>query len=445
MRAEAHIPQADEALRVLFLKFKEDPGSSAFEDLADALLARGHAGEARLVAEHGLQLNPTNANGRVHRAAALLAQGHARMAYVELLRALAIEPTNHRGMRLLGRVYVEAGLPERAAQLLAQRHLNNAAPISRAPSTVDARPLVEPQRKPEIQAPPPPPPPPPKLPAAVHRAVLEKAEPDATPDEDISNLFASLTKDLGLGSGEPAIPTRVEVTQIMRIRRLPRDGHEDELSSIDGPIVDSTQPGRVEVETGAPPRDLLFDVVTSPQFSGLGLAEDEPLFNDGQRAVQPATDELAQTTHDTVDEDEGVPLKMSQLQAAIAEEADPLLGKLSAGHQAIEPPPDLPPVPPAPDVAYLKRFERGQRRSEPPPETGEMPPVPARSNAIVIKRRSPTVRLLWVATALLLVYLAGLGYAMRGDLEVWMNPPSAAGLKSKADPPKAEQADRRSP
>jgi hypothetical protein len=102
----------------------------------------------------------------------------------------------------------------------------------------------------------------------------------------------------------------------------------------------------------------------------------------------------AQTTHDTVDEDEGVPLKMSQLQAAIAEEADPLLGKLSAGHQAIEPPPDLPPVPPAPDVAYLKRFERGQRRSEPPPETGEMPPVPAHNNTIIIKRRSPTVRLL---------------------------------------------------
>jgi hypothetical protein len=423
VRAEAHIPQADEALRVLFLKFKEDPGSSAFEDLADALLARGHAGEARLVAEHGLQLNPTNANGRVHRAAALLAQGHARMAYVELLRALAIEPTNHRGMRLLGRVYVEAGLPERAAQLLAQRHLHNAAPISRAPSTVDARPLVEPPKKPEVQPPPPPPAPSPKPPAAVHRAVLEKAEPEATPDEDISNLFASLTKDLGLGSGEPAIPTRVEVTQIMRIRRLPRDGHEDELSSIDGPIVDSTQPGRVEVESGAPPRDLLF--------------------NDGQRAVQPAADELAQTTHDTVDEDGGVPLKMSQLQAAIAEEADPLLGKLTAGHQAIEPPPELPP---APDVAYLKRFERGQRRSEPPPATAELPPAGARSAAIVIKRRSPTVRLLWVATALLLVYLAGLGYFVRDDLAAWMNPPSAAGSKGKAEAPSAaEQADRRSP
>lgn len=104
MRAEAHIPQADEALRVLFLKFKEDPGSSAFEDLADALLARGHAGEARLVAEHGLQLNPTNANGRVHRAAALLAQGHARMAYVELLRALA-----SRGLMALG-----SGAPDAA-------------------------------------------------------------------------------------------------------------------------------------------------------------------------------------------------------------------------------------------------------------------------------------------------------------------------------------------
>ncbi|MFO0726815.1 MAG: hypothetical protein U1E65_23725 [Myxococcota bacterium] len=427
MRAEAHIPQADEALRVLFLKFKEDPGSSAFEDLADALLARGHAGEARLIAEHGLQIDPQNANGRVHRAAALLAQGHARMAYVELLRALALEPSNHRGMRLLGRVYVEAGLPERAAQLLAQRHIN-ATPPSRAPSTVDTRHLIEPA-------------PPPPIPsgAAIHRSVASKpppavsrppppaaTEPLGSPsppeDADISNMFASLTKDLGLGGSEPAIPTRVEVTQIMRIRRLPRDGREDELSSIEGPIVDTTQPGQVEVETAAPPRDLLFDVVTSPQFTGLGLPEDEPLFDDGQRAVQPLTDGDQDTK--TIDDEQAAPIKMSQLRAAIEKEAegDALLGKLSAdASETVEANVDLPP---APDVAYLKRFERGQRRSEPPPSDAK--DARAQASAIVIKRRSRASRLIWVGSAVLLLYLLGVIYFMRNDLSVWMSEPHAA-------------------
>ena len=43
-------------------------------------------------------------------------------------------------------------------------------------------------------------------------------------------------------------------------------------------------------------------------------------------------------------------------------------------------------------------------------------------------------------------WLAGLGYFVRDDLAAWMNPPSAAGSKGKAEAPSAaEQADRRSP
>src|SRR5688572_18785933 len=115
------MPHADEALKSLVSRFKDAPGSPAFTELAAALLARGHAAEALRIAEHGLQIVPTSVDGRIERAAALLALGRPRVAFVELKRALAINPTNRRAMRLLGKVYVDAGAPGKAAELLAQR------------------------------------------------------------------------------------------------------------------------------------------------------------------------------------------------------------------------------------------------------------------------------------------------------------------------------------
>src|SRR5688572_847536 len=115
------MPHADEALKSLVSRFKDAPGSPAFTELAAALLARGHAAEALRIAEHGLQIVPTSVDGRIERAAALLALGRPRVAFVELKRALAINPTHRRAMRLLGKVYVDAGSPHRAAELLAQR------------------------------------------------------------------------------------------------------------------------------------------------------------------------------------------------------------------------------------------------------------------------------------------------------------------------------------
>src|SRR5688572_13480802 len=115
------MPHADEALKSLVSRFKDAPGSPAFTELAAALLARGHAAEALRIAEHGLQLVPVSVEGRIERAAALLALGRPRVAFVELKRALAINPTNRRAMRLLGKVYVDAGTPGKAAELLAMR------------------------------------------------------------------------------------------------------------------------------------------------------------------------------------------------------------------------------------------------------------------------------------------------------------------------------------
>ena len=444
MRAEAHIPAADEALRVLFTKFKDDPGSSAFEALSDALLARGHASEAQIVAEHGLQLDPTNASGRVHRAAALLALGRARVAYVELVRALAIEPSHTRGLRLLGRVYVDAGLPERAAALLAQRHLGGSAPVSRAPSSIDARPLTEPLPAPKsLPAPGELPPPsaavlkasiaPRGLPAIGDKA--DKAAllapvgppPDLDGENDIHDLFASLTKDLGLGGlQEPTIPSRVEVTQIMRIRRNVLD-EQAELSSIDGPIVDATQPGRLQYDEGVPPSaDFLFDVVTTPQLHGLGT--DEPLFNDVAPLTRPASESATIDDSDTLNEDIAPVLEMSALQSAIQSEAAKKTGETAAaspGENTARAAAVL--GGDTKQIAYLKRFGRAARET---PGGASLPPPPvapassgmrAPNIQIVERSRGPRSTILAVVGAvLLLVWLIGLGWVARDTIAVWM-------------------------
>src|SRR5262249_35820722 len=81
----------------------------------------------------------------------------------------------------------------------------------------------------------------------------------------IPDLFSGLTRDLGLGVPAREQPqTRVEVTQVIR-RRGVRPRSPSELASIEGPIVDTTQPGQIqEVSTE----------ITSPASVG----EPPPLF-----------------------------------------------------------------------------------------------------------------------------------------------------------------------
>src|SRR5688572_11929873 len=143
------MPHADEALKSLVARFKEAPGSPVFTELAAALLARGHAAEALRIAEHGLQLVPLSVDGRIERAAALLAMGRPRVAFVELKRALAINPTNRRAMRLLGKVYVDAGAPTKAAELLAQRFKTGDAEVEEEhePTHVTHSPYAAPERE----------------------------------------------------------------------------------------------------------------------------------------------------------------------------------------------------------------------------------------------------------------------------------------------------------
>jgi hypothetical protein len=387
------MPPADEALKSLVSRFKESP-ASAFTELAANLLARGHAAEALRIAEHGLQMMPASVDGRIERAAALLALGRPRVAYIELKRALAINPTNRKAMRLLGKVYVDAGAPSRAAELLAQR-FKGGDEDEQEPTHVTHSPFPMNEGATEaVQASPPPIPSPGRLhldletPAPTTRSdtdpqkrrehpteirgdrreIQERTHPTAQMPKDkaqsermatdrahskgvaasvrapakevdrrdverkesdreaaeraIPDLFADLTRDLGLGESNVERPvTRVEVTQVIRRRGAARPRSPSELGQIDGPIVDTTQPGKLQEAStdivppplgpGAPP---LFDAVTSPRLhlAPFGL-DDEPLFQEHMPfAVRPV-------------ESSSEPDPMSDLRETIDEEMPPEL------------------------------------------------------------------------------------------------------------------------
>lgn len=295
MIAPSDILGADETLKALFARFRAAPESQAFEELAEALLARGHANEALQITEHGLQKLPLHVGGRIQRAAALIALGRPKVAYVELLRVLAIQSDNARAQRLLGRVFVEAGAPDRAAKLLAKRHQaaslarKQDAPPPSVEAHVEAAPLQEDEmedtRRIDI---------PEELAAKVLSPMIPRASeaPTIAPrlsapnaPTDVANLFAELTKDLGL-KPERSVSTKVEVTQVIRLKQQPKP--RPHLSTIDGPIVDTTHPGDLDldlvgdlepVDTTKTPASL-FDVVTSPHGLGGMSLTDEPLFQE---------------------------------------------------------------------------------------------------------------------------------------------------------------------
>src|SRR6185503_11817908 len=222
------MPHADEALKSLVERFKDAPGSPAFTELASALLARGHAAEALRIAEHGLQIVPQSVDGRIERAASLLALGRPRVAFVELKRALAINPTNRRAMRLLGKVFVDAGTPAKAAELLAMRlkageateaepedaEQNEPTHVTQSPFLLSDNPQMAVPREDTAPLPRKPPTAPVREdriskyqtpPKGEHVATKPAPSPAAPSSQGgaIPDLFSDLTRDLGLTDAAP--------------------------------------------------------------------------------------------------------------------------------------------------------------------------------------------------------------------------------------------------
>lgn len=353
MPSPAEIPQRDEALKSLVEKFEAAPASRAFVDLAAALLARGHASESLRVAEHGLQLVPMDADGRVERAAALLALGRPRVAYVELLRALALAPSHKRGMRLLGKAFRDAGAPHRAAELLAQRSKRAASEVS---STIEAHP-PEPE-------------------TLKSRPAIDTASEARPTSDPMPALFSALTKDLGLGGAVPSrkAPPRVEVTQIMRRKRAPRPPRsESELVEIDGPIVDTTQPGKVEAldledepadVTAREPAPLWHD--RTPGLTDFAL-DDEPLFQENMPfAVRPVAGESSTPPNQPIDAVRPVAPTSTDLE----DPGDTVVDEIESAGGPLE----SPGLPPGPTPMSLTELPG------PPPEAAKAPPRPSTSD-----------------------------------------------------------------
>ncbi|MBI2378051.1 MAG: hypothetical protein HYV07_28880 [Deltaproteobacteria bacterium] len=478
MGSHSEVALADEALKGLFDRFKANQTSELSRELSEALLARGHANEALHVTELGIQAKADDPEIRIQRAAALLALGRPRVAYVELLRALAIEPTHHRGMRLLGRVFVEAGAPERAAKLLARRlaakaQEPNADRVRVQVETEGPRPEARPEpripvelesQKPKPETPKTDKPKtklePPKLerPPPVNdlleaATVPEKLAAPRVPKMElsidrsadispVSQLFAELTSDLGLTPADP-VKSRVQVTQVVRTRKRGEEDTARSLSSIDGPIVDRTQPGELEIDRdapGLPPMPpapaTLFDVVTSPQFS-ISNIDDEPLFNESMPfEVRPVESKLED--NDTIEDALPAGLDMAALRKIIDQpqkpaEEEPAFPMFRVDGEAPVKPlaPLMPigrdetPVPAAPvglvdsgeaspdlEPAYLKRFKRSARTAPqvdlpqgPTSENGEARPFPTTLVGVVVALL--VLAALWLAKDHLRALLGG--------------------------------------
>lgn len=464
----AELPHADEALKALVKRFKDAPGSSACSELAAALLARGHAAEALRIAEHGLQLIPDNVDGRVERAAALLAMGRPRVAYVELRRALAISTSHQRAMRLLGQAFRDAGAPGRAAKLLAKRS------IGEDDFYEETKPALKSATPPSAKT------------ERIQRSKLQSGgpkNPEPSPAQDNKSawdvrpkgkgaipaeLFQDLTKDLGLGGAVPeGPPRRVEVTQIIRRKGLPRPPRSaSELAEIDGPIVDTTQPGQI-VET-----QQIDPAPTSPKepaplfpgpsdqiaaLSGFAL-DDEPLFQEDMPfQVRPVDGDQGEEPRETKDpasrptppskgrkDPVGAPAWASEAPTtqarpelprglqnspeAISPSADTVVDEVEDQGPLDEPVPaaivpelspaeqDAPPIASATDKIRFEGgvpiVERGQHKKKQTP----------RLEIVEAKAKPAHVLLAVLGLALIVLYTAGLIWASKDTLQAWWSP-----------------------
>ncbi len=253
-------------------------------------------------------------------------------------------------------------------------------------------------------------------------------------------------------------PPRVEVTQIMRRKRLPRAPRsESELGSIDGPIVDTTQPGHLEIEEDEP-APVQTSNVPNPLFTGdlaLGLQDDEPLFQENMpfaiRPVAQDTGDLASDGSDTIVEDiaespepyqpvqgPGPVAPMPGLEDAGADKAATLTDDLRMQQSLRKPDPRSETVPLgglSVDGIPTGEMPSPAGKTSPgvpnvPTATADLPPVVEKNRSFtpgrlsVVDGPTPTSRILLAGlmAVVMVGFLVGLGWLGQDRLQLWLDP-----------------------
>jgi hypothetical protein len=339
-------------------------------------------------------------------------------------------------MRLLGKAYVESGAPHRAASLLAMRSMNDEEQAERAPT-------------PKLNKPAPPPEP-------ESEPDLELDIPDPPPPNDpIPDLFSSLTRDLGLGAAIPeSAVRRVEVTQIIRRKGLPRPPRSSsELVAIEGPIVDTTQPGQIVESSGggepeqvstAEPAQLLFDRASTDQFSMAGFTlDDEPLFQEDMPfEVRPVEGDRQEVPDEPASRAPTVPSARPRPREAASDTSDTQVGdtQVDLVEESRQPLENVRPSAPSPLNLDEERTPLNpipvveKKRAQPVQET-------PRLQVIDPKPKRAHVALAICGAAAILLYAIGLVVASYDTLEPWFpwyveeSPPAATATDATARRP----------
>jgi tetratricopeptide (TPR) repeat protein len=123
-----HPPNAAE-LEALTEAFRQNPGSPAFVQLGDALIALGRPRDAVQVGARGLQANAHSIPGRMMVARAFACLHQWKEAQAELLKIVKTDRNHGPGFRLLGEVLMRRGDFERAVPVL--QHAQNLSPADR--------------------------------------------------------------------------------------------------------------------------------------------------------------------------------------------------------------------------------------------------------------------------------------------------------------------------
>ncbi len=126
----AHPGPTAERIHELAALVRSQPGSPAFVELGDALIALGRPREAIDVGARGLEADSSRLDGRLMISRAFMMLHQWKQAQAELLRVVKTDRTNQLGFQLLGEVLMRRSDYERALPVL--QHAQNLDPANSA-------------------------------------------------------------------------------------------------------------------------------------------------------------------------------------------------------------------------------------------------------------------------------------------------------------------------